>query len=73
GYAPTKKAYRVYNKRTRKIQETVHVTFDELTEELTSVPNSTELELTALQSGRSRSVKDREPPSVPDSRISIYI
>nr|GFC73261.1 retrotransposon protein, putative, unclassified [Tanacetum cinerariifolium] len=27
---PTKKAYRVYNKRTRKIQETVHVTFDEL-------------------------------------------
>nr|GEY06014.1 hypothetical protein [Tanacetum cinerariifolium] len=30
GYAPTKKAYRVYNKQTRKIQETVHVTFDEL-------------------------------------------
>nr|GEV68098.1 hypothetical protein [Tanacetum cinerariifolium] len=30
GYAPTKKAYRVYNRRTRKIQETVHVTFDEL-------------------------------------------
>nr|GEW42188.1 retrovirus-related Pol polyprotein from transposon TNT 1-94 [Tanacetum cinerariifolium] len=30
GYALTKKAYRVYHKRTRKIQETVHVTFDEL-------------------------------------------
>nr|GEZ67245.1 hypothetical protein [Tanacetum cinerariifolium] len=30
GYAPTNKAYHVYNKRTRKIQETVHVTFDEL-------------------------------------------
>nr|GFC03152.1 retrovirus-related Pol polyprotein from transposon TNT 1-94 [Tanacetum cinerariifolium] len=30
GYAPTKKAYRIYNKQTRKIQETVHVTFDEL-------------------------------------------
>nr|GEX44240.1 retrovirus-related Pol polyprotein from transposon TNT 1-94 [Tanacetum cinerariifolium] len=30
GYAPTKKAYHVYNKRTRKIQEIVHVTFDEL-------------------------------------------
>ncbi|GJZ77321.1 retrovirus-related pol polyprotein from transposon TNT 1-94 [Tanacetum coccineum] len=26
GYAPTKKAYRIYNKRPRKIQETVHVT-----------------------------------------------
>ncbi|GJS79130.1 hypothetical protein Tco_0729011 [Tanacetum coccineum] len=35
GYAPTKKAYRIYNKRTRKIQETVHVAFDELTEGLT--------------------------------------
>ncbi|GKC80462.1 putative ribonuclease H-like domain-containing protein, partial [Tanacetum coccineum] len=69
GYAPTKKAYRIYNKRTRKIQETVHVAFDELTEgltsvqtssglapqQMTSVTNSTELELTALQSGRSRS------------------
>ncbi|GJX16586.1 retrovirus-related pol polyprotein from transposon TNT 1-94, partial [Tanacetum coccineum] len=36
GYAPTKKAYRIYNKRTRKIQETVHVTFDELTKGMTS-------------------------------------
>ncbi|GJU19012.1 ribonuclease H-like domain-containing protein [Tanacetum coccineum] len=63
GYAPTKKAYRIYNKQTRKIQVTVHVTFDELTEgltsvqtssglapqQMTSVPNSTELELTALR------------------------
>ncbi|GJU17939.1 retrovirus-related pol polyprotein from transposon TNT 1-94 [Tanacetum coccineum] len=31
GYAPTKKAFRIYNKRTRKIIETIHVTFDELT------------------------------------------
>ncbi|GJY67048.1 retrovirus-related pol polyprotein from transposon TNT 1-94 [Tanacetum coccineum] len=43
GYAPTKKAYRIYNKRTRKIQETVHVTFDELTEGLTSVQTSSSL------------------------------
>ncbi|GKF22668.1 hypothetical protein Tco_0074990, partial [Tanacetum coccineum] len=84
GYAPTKKAYRIYNKRTRKIQETVHVAFDELTEgltsvqtssglapqQMTSVPNSTKLELTALQSGCSRSalVKDPEPPSVPPTK-----
>ncbi|GJS61881.1 retrovirus-related pol polyprotein from transposon TNT 1-94 [Tanacetum coccineum] len=87
GYAPTKKAYRIYNKRTRKIQETVHVTFDELTEGLTSVqissglapqhmtsvPNSTEFELTALQSGRSRSelVTDPEPPSVPPTKKQV--
>ncbi|GJW44795.1 retrovirus-related pol polyprotein from transposon TNT 1-94 [Tanacetum coccineum] len=31
GYAPTKKAFRIYNKRTRKILETIHMTFDELT------------------------------------------
>ncbi|GJS82142.1 retrovirus-related pol polyprotein from transposon TNT 1-94 [Tanacetum coccineum] len=31
GYAPAKKAFRIYNRRTRKIMETIHVTFDELT------------------------------------------
>ncbi|GKG24412.1 hypothetical protein Tco_0395040, partial [Tanacetum coccineum] len=39
----------------------------------TSVPNSTELELTALQSGRSRSalVKDPEPPSVTPTKKQV--
>nr|GEY71911.1 integrase, catalytic region, zinc finger, CCHC-type, peptidase aspartic, catalytic [Tanacetum cinerariifolium] len=32
GYAPSKKRYRIYNKRTRRIMETIHVQFDELTE-----------------------------------------
>ncbi|GJX30464.1 retrovirus-related pol polyprotein from transposon TNT 1-94, partial [Tanacetum coccineum] len=31
GYAPAKKAFRIYKKRTRLIMETIHVTFDELT------------------------------------------
>ncbi|GJS65229.1 integrase, catalytic region, zinc finger, CCHC-type containing protein [Tanacetum coccineum] len=31
GYSPAKKAYRIYNKRTRLIMETIHVEFDELT------------------------------------------
>nr|GFA05016.1 retrovirus-related Pol polyprotein from transposon TNT 1-94 [Tanacetum cinerariifolium] len=31
GYAPTKKAFRVYNRRTRRIVETIHVDFNELT------------------------------------------
>ncbi|GJX62096.1 retrovirus-related pol polyprotein from transposon TNT 1-94 [Tanacetum coccineum] len=30
-YAPTKKALRIYNRRTRRIIETIHVDFDELT------------------------------------------
>nr|GFC31194.1 hypothetical protein [Tanacetum cinerariifolium] len=31
GYAPTKKAFRIYNRRTRRIVETIHVDIDELT------------------------------------------
>ncbi|GKE84120.1 retrovirus-related pol polyprotein from transposon TNT 1-94, partial [Tanacetum coccineum] len=31
GYAPTKKAFRIYNRRTRQIIKTIHVDFDELT------------------------------------------
>ncbi|GJY75014.1 retrovirus-related pol polyprotein from transposon TNT 1-94 [Tanacetum coccineum] len=31
GYVPAKKAFGIYNKRTWKIIETIHVTFDELT------------------------------------------
>nr|GEW50785.1 hypothetical protein [Tanacetum cinerariifolium] len=31
GYAPTKKAFWIYNRHTRRIVETIHVDFDELT------------------------------------------
>nr|GFA44830.1 retrovirus-related Pol polyprotein from transposon TNT 1-94 [Tanacetum cinerariifolium] len=31
GYAPTKKAFWIYNRRTRRIIKTIHVDFDELT------------------------------------------
>nr|GEY52409.1 retrovirus-related Pol polyprotein from transposon TNT 1-94 [Tanacetum cinerariifolium] len=31
GYAPNRKGYRIYNKRTRQIIETIHVTFNEMT------------------------------------------
>nr|GEX59496.1 integrase, catalytic region, zinc finger, CCHC-type, peptidase aspartic, catalytic [Tanacetum cinerariifolium] len=30
GYAPAKKTFRIYKRRTQKIMETIHVTFDEL-------------------------------------------
>nr|GEV21297.1 hypothetical protein [Tanacetum cinerariifolium] len=33
GYAPSRKGYRIYNKRTRRIMEITHVQFDELTEQ----------------------------------------
>nr|GFA33986.1 retrovirus-related Pol polyprotein from transposon TNT 1-94 [Tanacetum cinerariifolium] len=37
GYAPSRKGYRIYNKRTRRIMETIHVQFDELTEPMAHV------------------------------------
>nr|GEV88563.1 hypothetical protein [Tanacetum cinerariifolium] len=37
GYAPSKKGYRIYNKRTRRIMETIHIQFDELTEPMAPV------------------------------------
>nr|GEW87923.1 integrase, catalytic region, zinc finger, CCHC-type, peptidase aspartic, catalytic [Tanacetum cinerariifolium] len=33
-YAPNRKGYRIYNKRTRRIMETIHVKFNELTEHM---------------------------------------
>ncbi|GKD88019.1 retrovirus-related pol polyprotein from transposon TNT 1-94, partial [Tanacetum coccineum] len=40
GYAPNKKGYKIYNKRTRQIMETIHVTFDELTEQMAPLHSS---------------------------------
>ncbi|GKE98918.1 putative ribonuclease H-like domain-containing protein, partial [Tanacetum coccineum] len=56
GYAPSKKGYRIYNKRTRQIMETIHVQFDELTEQMAHVqlstgPASTFLTLGQISSG----------------------
>nr|GFA34127.1 retrovirus-related Pol polyprotein from transposon TNT 1-94 [Tanacetum cinerariifolium] len=41
GYAPSMKEYRIYNKRTRRIMETIHVQFDKLTEPMAPVHLST--------------------------------
>nr|GEW12274.1 hypothetical protein [Tanacetum cinerariifolium] len=41
GYAPSRKGYKIYNKRTRRIIETIHVQFDELTELIAHVHLST--------------------------------
>ncbi|GKF01408.1 hypothetical protein Tco_0028331, partial [Tanacetum coccineum] len=41
GYALNKKGYRIYNKWTRQMMESIHVTFDELTEQTAPVHSST--------------------------------
>nr|GFC54220.1 hypothetical protein [Tanacetum cinerariifolium] len=55
GYALTKKAFRIYNRRTRRIVETIHVDFDELTtmasEQSSSGPVLQEMTLATISSG----------------------
>ncbi|GJX08303.1 retrovirus-related pol polyprotein from transposon TNT 1-94 [Tanacetum coccineum] len=49
GYLPSKKAYRIYNKRTRLIMESMNVQFDELTQ-MASEQHGSGLELQGLTS-----------------------
>nr|GEX59894.1 hypothetical protein [Tanacetum cinerariifolium] len=55
GYAPTKKVFQIYNRRTRRIVETIHVDFDELTamasEQSSSGPAINEMTPTTISSG----------------------
>nr|GFD22464.1 retrovirus-related Pol polyprotein from transposon TNT 1-94 [Tanacetum cinerariifolium] len=71
GYAPTKKALRIYNRRSRRIVETIHVDFDELTsmasEQISSGPALNKMTPVTLSSGL---VQKYSPstPFVPPSR-----
>ncbi|GJR60002.1 retrovirus-related pol polyprotein from transposon TNT 1-94 [Tanacetum coccineum] len=71
GYAPTKKAFQIYNRRTRRIIKTIHVDFDELTamasEHSSSGPALHEMTPATISSGL---VPNPPPstPSVPPSR-----
>nr|GEU93763.1 hypothetical protein [Tanacetum cinerariifolium] len=55
GYVPTKKAFRIYNRRIRRIVETIHVDFDELTtmasEQSSSRPALNEITPATINSG----------------------
>nr|GEW54905.1 hypothetical protein [Tanacetum cinerariifolium] len=69
GYAPTKKAFRIYNRRTRRIVETIHVDFDELTamasEQSSSGPALNEMSPAIISSGlvqKSSSLTPYVPP-----------
>ncbi|GJX55112.1 retrovirus-related pol polyprotein from transposon TNT 1-94 [Tanacetum coccineum] len=52
GYAPSRKGCRIYNKRTRKIMEIIHVQFDELSEPMALVQLSTRPASTFLTPGQ---------------------
>ncbi|GKD33739.1 retrovirus-related pol polyprotein from transposon TNT 1-94 [Tanacetum coccineum] len=68
GYAPSRKGYRIYNKRTRRIMETIHVQFDELSEPMAPVQLSTGPAPTFLTPGQitgtpSSTTIDQDAPS----------
>ncbi|GJT96563.1 retrovirus-related pol polyprotein from transposon TNT 1-94 [Tanacetum coccineum] len=72
GYAPTKKAFQIYNRRTRGIIKTIHVDFDELTamasEHSSSGPALQEMTPATISSG----LMPNPPlltPFIPPSRI----
>nr|GEZ33531.1 hypothetical protein [Tanacetum cinerariifolium] len=71
GYAPTKKAFRIYNRRTRRIVETIHVDFDELTtmasEQTSSGPALNEMTPATISSGLVQK-SSSSTPYVPPSR-----
>ncbi|GKF88667.1 hypothetical protein Tco_0259544, partial [Tanacetum coccineum] len=52
GYALSRKGYRIYNKRTRRIMETIHVQFDELSKPMAPVQLSTGPTPTFLMPGQ---------------------
>ncbi|GKD91613.1 retrovirus-related pol polyprotein from transposon TNT 1-94, partial [Tanacetum coccineum] len=64
-YAPTKKAFLIYNRRTRRIIKTIHVDFDELTvmasEHSSSGPALHEMTPATISSG----LVPNPPPSTP--------
>ncbi|GJX04599.1 integrase, catalytic region, zinc finger, CCHC-type containing protein [Tanacetum coccineum] len=73
GYVPAKKAFRIYNKRTRKIIETIHVTFDELpamaSEQFSSGPGLQSMTPTTSSSG----LVPNHIPQQPYSPVSTSI
>ncbi|GJU49777.1 retrovirus-related pol polyprotein from transposon TNT 1-94 [Tanacetum coccineum] len=52
GYAPSRKGFLIYNKRTHRIMETIHVTFDELLQSMAPVHISSGPELMSMMPGQ---------------------
>ncbi|GKE47794.1 retrovirus-related pol polyprotein from transposon TNT 1-94 [Tanacetum coccineum] len=65
GYAPIKKAFRIYNRRTRRITKTIHVDFDKLTA-MAYEHSSLELALHEMTPATiSSELVPNPPPSIP--------
>nr|GEV40908.1 hypothetical protein [Tanacetum cinerariifolium] len=82
GYAPTKKAFWIYNRHTRRIAETIHVDIDDLTAmaseqsiqvESTSLPSSTTVDQDAPSPSTSQTTPETQSYVIPqDVEEDIY-
>ncbi|GJS13574.1 retrovirus-related pol polyprotein from transposon TNT 1-94 [Tanacetum coccineum] len=72
GYDPAKKAFRIYNKRTRLIIETIHIDFDELTSMASKQFISTVIapELVVSTGTPSSTTIDQDAPSISTSQTN---
>nr|GFA89913.1 retrovirus-related Pol polyprotein from transposon TNT 1-94 [Tanacetum cinerariifolium] len=79
GYAQTKKAFQIYNRRTRRIIETIHIDFDELTamasEQSSSGPTLNEMTPTTIVQAESTgspssTTVDQDAPSPSKSQTT---
>ncbi|GJW05855.1 putative reverse transcriptase domain-containing protein [Tanacetum coccineum] len=72
GYTPAKKAFRIYNKRTCLIIETIHVDFDELTAMASEqfIPTVIALEPAVLTDTPSSTTIDQDAPSTSTSQTN---
>ncbi|GKD18946.1 retrovirus-related pol polyprotein from transposon TNT 1-94, partial [Tanacetum coccineum] len=55
GYAPSRKGYRIYNKRSRRLMEIIHVTFDEMHQSMAPARMSTGPEPFIMSPGQLKS------------------
>ncbi|GKB19617.1 retrovirus-related pol polyprotein from transposon TNT 1-94, partial [Tanacetum coccineum] len=74
GYAPSRKGYRIYNKRTRRLMEIIHVTFDEIHQPMTPVrmiPSATEINAHVVPPGPSLSTTIAQDAPLTSASSSI--
>nr|GEU70134.1 retrovirus-related Pol polyprotein from transposon TNT 1-94 [Tanacetum cinerariifolium] len=75
GYVPTKKAFWIYNIRTRRIVETIHVDFDELSamayEHSSSGPALNEMTPAAISSGLVQKLSSSTPHTTPETQSFV--
>ncbi|GKF70210.1 hypothetical protein Tco_0203267, partial [Tanacetum coccineum] len=82
GYAPRRKGYKIYNKRTPRLMETIHVIFDEMHQSMAPVriinepvPSATEINAQVAPPGTSLSTtiaQDAPSTSASSSTSDIH-